>query len=181
MHSLKHSAARHAAVCTRAVTLRLAAIPAVLAGAACDGSTPTATAQAPAAADVVVAPAPFTARAPLDPFRVHQLPDFMAHSADRTDFVVQRLVLPPGPVAWHTHPGPSFVIIEAGLVRVQHVSEKTGCVESPILGAGHAFIRAGNEVHRLTVLGTSDAVLYAARFNVPVGGAITIPAEDPDC
>ena len=124
---------------------------------------------------------PFTVRAPLDPYRIHQLPDFMIHSSVRADLVIQRLVLPPGSVPWHTHPGPSLVIVEQGHITLSQYAPKTGCIESPVLGPGQTFYRAGNEVHRLTVVGAGDAVLYVARFNIPVGGAITNPADDPGC
>lgn len=124
---------------------------------------------------------PFTIRAPMDPYRIHQLPDFMIHSSVRSDLVIQRLVLPPGSVPWHTHPGPSLVIVEQGEITLSQYAPKTGCIESPALGPGQTFHRAGNEVHRLTVVGAGDAVLYVARLNIPVGGAITIPADDPGC
>lgn len=124
---------------------------------------------------------PFTIRASLDPYRIHQLPDFMVHSRVQADLVIQRLVLPPGSVPWHTHPGPSFVIVEAGQITTSFYSPRTGCVESAVLGPGQAFYRAGDEIHRLTVVSAGDAVLYVARFNIPVGAAITVPANDPGC
>src|SRR5829696_5750150 len=57
---------------------------------------------------------PFTFRAPMDPFKIHQLPDFMIHSKARKDIVFQSLEFAPGPGPWHTHPGPSFVYVVEG-------------------------------------------------------------------
>jgi hypothetical protein len=45
---------------------------------------------------------PFSFRAPLDPYKIHQLPDFLMHSKVRTDIVIQRSVFAPGPGMWHT-------------------------------------------------------------------------------
>jgi quercetin dioxygenase-like cupin family protein len=147
------------------------------------GSDAAARAASLSATDLIALQAtdPFTIRAPLDPYRIHQLPDFMIHSSVGADLVIQRLVLPPGSVPWHTHPGPSFVIVEQGNITLSQFTPKTGCIQSPVLGPGQTFYRAGNEIHRLTVVGAGEAVLYVARFNIPVGGAITIPADDPGC
>lgn len=124
---------------------------------------------------------PFTFRAPLDPYRIHDQPDFMVHSRARTDLVVQRIVFTPGRGPWHTHPGPSFIIVEQGQIKLTRFAARTGCVDTPVFGPGDAYFEVANEVHRATVLGTESAVLHVVRFNIPVGGAITIPAEDPGC
>ncbi|HZA25061.1 MAG TPA: hypothetical protein VFA32_21110 [Dehalococcoidia bacterium] len=129
-------------------------------------------------------PAPFTHRAPLDPYRINQPPDFMVRSRARTDVVMQRLVVPPGDGAWHTHLGPSFLIVTQGQFKLTRFTEKDGCIETEVFGPAEerqALFEVANEVHRPTVLGTEDAVVYITRFNIPVGGAITIPAEDPGC
>jgi len=124
---------------------------------------------------------PFTVRAPLDPYRINQPPDFMVHSRARTDIVMQRSVFVPGPGAWHTHPGPTFVFVAQGQIKLTQFSEKEGCVDTPVFGPGDAYFEEGNEVHRATVLSAENAVLHVTRFNIPVGGAITTPAADPGC
>lgn len=160
--------------------------------AACsDQTSPTATASVPdtrsqavslsAAAALMQATDPFTIRAAMDPYRIHQLPDFMIQSRVLADLVIQRLVLPTGSVPWHTHPGPSFVIVEQGQITLSQFTPRAGCIESGVLGQGETFYREGNEVHRLTVVSAEDAVLYVVRFNIPVGAAITSPADDPGC
>ncbi|MGH7613440.1 MAG: cupin domain-containing protein [Gemmatimonadales bacterium] len=124
---------------------------------------------------------PFTFRAPLDPYRLHQLPDFMIQSRERTDIVMQRSVLAPGAGAWHTHPGPSFVFVVEGQIKLERFDEKDGCTETPVFGPGNAFFEVANEVHRAVVVSTTSAVLVVTRFNIPVGGPITIPAANPGC
>jgi len=124
---------------------------------------------------------PFTFRAPLDPYSIHQLPNFMIHSKATTDIVIQRLVFNPGPGAWHTHPGPSFVYVIEGEIKLEHFTQKDGCMETPVRGPNEAYFEVANMVHRAVVVSAIPAVLLVTRFNIPVGGAITIPAADPGC
>jgi quercetin dioxygenase-like cupin family protein len=178
-----------------AIWKHIALVGAVLMSA-CDRTAPTAVATGseaaagstahalpPNAASLALLQAtePFTVRAPVDPYKIHQLPEFMINSNVRADLVFQRLVLPPGSVPWHTHPGPSFVIVEQGQVMVSVFHPKTGCVHSPVLGPGDTFYRVADEVHRPTVVSADNAVLYVVRFNIPIGAAITDPVGDPGC
>ena len=155
-----------------------------------DQSTPTAvavTTQAPHAGHIMASVAsvmldPFTYRAPLDPYKIQQLPDFMIHSAARTDIVLQRLVFAPGAGPWHTHPGPSFVYVIEGDIRLDRVTEKGDCEATAVSGAGQAYFEVANQVHRAVVVSTQPAVLLVTRFNIPVGGAIRylLPILDSD-
>jgi quercetin dioxygenase-like cupin family protein len=123
---------------------------------------------------------PFTFRAPLDPYKIHQLPDFLMHSKARTDIVIQRSVFAPGAGMWHTHPGPSFVYVIEGQIKLERVT-KDGCTETPVFSAGNAYSEVADEVHRAVVVSSEPAVVLVTRFNIPVGGPITIPAADPGC
>lgn len=142
-------------------------------------------AASPGAANAVVANAaiipgaPFMVRAPLDPYFINQAPDFMVRSHTRSDLVIQRLVSQPSVGAWHTHPGPSFGIVEAGRVMITR-STKRGCT-TEVYEAGEAYFEVADEVHRATVLGPGVAVEYKARFNTPVGAPFGTPASDPGC
>ena len=129
----------------------------------------------------------FTQRAPVDPYRINQPPHFMVHSRARTDIVMQRLEFAPGPGGWHTHLGPSFGIVAEGRLKLTRFTEKDGCVETDWFGpgeaAGQVFFEVGNEVHRPTFegdLNSGKVVVHLTRFNIPVGGAISTPAEDPE-
>jgi quercetin dioxygenase-like cupin family protein len=124
---------------------------------------------------------PFTFRAPLDPYKIHQLPDFMIHSKATTDIVMQRSVFAPGAGPWHTHPGPSFVFVIQGQIKIERFTKKEGCTETPVFVPGGAYFEVADEVHRAVVVSAESAVLLVTRFNIPVGGAITIPAADPGC
>jgi hypothetical protein len=124
---------------------------------------------------------PFTFRAPLDPYRIQQRPDFMIHSRARTDIVFQRSLFAPGAGPWHTHPGPSFVYVVEGQIKLERFTRRDGCVETPVFGPGSSYFEVANEVHRAVVVSAGSAVVLVTRFNIPVGGAITIPAQDPGC
>lgn len=127
-----------------------------------------------------VALEPFTFRAPLDPYKIHQLPDFQMHSKARTDIVIQRIVFAPGAGMWHTHPGPSFVYVIEGEIKLERSTED-GCTETPVFLPGNAYSEVADEVHRAVVVSAEPAVVLVTRFNIPVGGAFTIPAADPGC
>jgi Cupin domain len=125
----------------------------------------------------------FTFRAPLDPYKIQQLPDFMIHSKARTDIVFQRIVLsatsPFG--MWHTHPGPSFVYVVEGQDKLERFDPKSGCTETRVFNPGDAYFEPADLVHRAVVVSAQDAVILVTRFNIPVGQAFTIPAADPGC
>jgi len=124
---------------------------------------------------------PFTVRATLDPFKIQQLPDFTMHSKVPRDIVMQQLVFTPGVGPWHTHPGPSFIYVLQGQIKLQRHIHGNLCMETPVFAPGQAYFEVGNQVHRAVVLSSDDAVLLVTRFNVPVGAPFTIPAADPGC
>lgn len=149
---------------------------------ACDdhATSPTALLAADAPAAFELAAEPFTARAPIDPYFINQAPDFMIRSKVRTDLVLQRLVSAPGTVVnWHTHPGPSFAIVEQGQVMLTR-STAHGCTTA-VYGPGDTYFEVAGQVHRVTYLGTETAVEYKVRFNTPVGDPLSTPAADPSC
>lgn len=123
----------------------------------------------------------FTFRAPLDPYQIHQLPDFMIHSTATKDIVIQRAEFPVGNGPWHTHPGPSFVGVIAGQIKIERFTPKDGCTETPVFVPGNAYFEVANEVHRAVVVSATPAVLVVTRFNIPVGQPFTIMAANPGC
>jgi quercetin dioxygenase-like cupin family protein len=174
------------------ITTRLAFLGAILLLAACaDETTPPTGPDASLAASPIAAqhsaadlvqqaPEPFTVRAPLDPFKIHANPDFMIHSRARSDLVIQRNTFAPGAGPWHTHPGPSFIIVAAGQIKLERFSPKHGCTETQVYSVGDAYVEVADEVHRAVVVSSEAAVLHVTRF-IPVGAAITTPAPDPGC
>jgi quercetin dioxygenase-like cupin family protein len=82
---------------------------------------------------------------------------------------------------WHTHPGPSFIYVVDGNIKLEKVGQDRGCFETPVYGPGEAYFEVGNQVHRAVVTSSTDAVVIVTRFNVPPGQVFTIPAATPDC
>ena len=160
-------------------------IVAVLAGitlAACSADAPVAPdAMHHGTGDVAaVTLDPFTFRATLDPYRIHQLPDFMIHSKARKDLIIQRSMFT-GTGAWHTHPGLSYAFVLQGHVKLQKFTKKDGCFETRVFGPGEVYIKPPNEVHRAIVVGEEEEWELIVRLNFPEGGPIAIPAGDPEC
>ena len=124
---------------------------------------------------------PFTFRASLDEFKIHQLPDFLMHSKERKDIVFQRSVFNPGTGPWHTHPGPSFIYVLEGEIKLQRYNHQQGCFETPVYRVGDAYFEVADEVPRAVVLSATPAVVLVTRFNIPPGAPITVPAADPGC
>lgn len=156
-----------------------------------DGSGPTAAPDSAAsmngmdhmssAVTAVTSATPFTVRATLEPFRIIQQPEFMMQSKERADIVIQQALFTPGAGMWHTHPGPSFIYVIDGQIKLEKYSKERGCTETPVYGPGQAYYEIADEVHRAVVMSQTDAVLLVTRFNIPVGKPFTIPATDPGC
>lgn len=132
-------------------------------------------------ADLAVAlPEPFTARALLDPYFINQAPDVMLRSRVAGDLAIQRLVTAPGEGLWHTHPGPSFAIVEQGQVIITRYSRRGGCIDT-VYGPGDTYYEVADEVHRATVVGPGHAVEYKVRFNTPIGEPFGTNVAAPSC
>lgn len=123
---------------------------------------------------------PFMFRATLDPYKIHQLPDFMIHSRARSDIIIQRSMFT-GTGAWHTHPGLSYAYVLEGQARLQKFTRKDGCFLTAVYGPGDVYLKPPNEVHRAIVVSQEPEWELIVRLNFPVGGPIAIPADDPGC
>jgi hypothetical protein len=139
-----------------------------------------------AAVDLATLPEGFTARASMEPYFINQNPDLMLRSQVTADLAIQRLVTEPGGGGgWHTHPGPSFAIVEAGAVMITRYDKRTGCtstVYGPDEPAGKTYYEVAGEVHKATVVSPVHAVESKVRFNVPAGAPFGNPVvTDPVC
>ncbi len=123
---------------------------------------------------------PFTFRAPMGPIRVQQ-PGFGIRSEEVKDIVIQQSLFPPGAGMWHTHPGPSFIYVLQGEIKLERYLGKGGCVETPVYVPGNAYYEVGDQVHRAIVTSVDTAIVLVTRFNIPVGAPFTVMAADPGC
>jgi quercetin dioxygenase-like cupin family protein len=90
--------------------------------------------------------------------------------------VVENRVAPGGTFGWHSHPGPSLIVVKSGTMTFYR-GDDPSCSPLPY-GVGQALIDPGNEVHIGRNEGPVDAVVIVTRF-VPVGAAPRVDKPAP--
>ena len=90
--------------------------------------------------------------------------------------VVENRVMPGGTFGWHSHPGPSLIIVKAGALTFYHADDPT-CTPH-IYQAGDALLDAGNEVHVGRNEGAVDVVVIVTRL-LPAGAAARVDQPNP--
>jgi quercetin dioxygenase-like cupin family protein len=90
--------------------------------------------------------------------------------------VVENRVAPGGSFGWHSHPGPSLVIVKAGTLTFYVASDPT-CTPT-VHRAGDAYVDEGTDVHIARNEGTVDAIVIVTRL-IPEGSAPRIDEPDP--
>ena len=119
----------------------------------------------------------FTYRAPVDSYHSDSN-DFKIFQKDREDVVMRQLTVAPGGISgWHSHPGPSFVIVTQGTLNLYEANDPTCTAQT--FGAGEGFVEAPGDVHIVRNEGTTPVVLLVTFLDVPVGGAFRLDAPRP--
>ncbi len=90
--------------------------------------------------------------------------------------VVENRVAPGGSFGWHSHPGPSIIIVKQGVITFYRADDPR-CTPQ-VYRAGDAFIDQGTDVHIGINNGTEDLVVIVTRF-LPDGAAARDDASDP--
>jgi len=90
--------------------------------------------------------------------------------------VVENRVAPGGAFGWHSHPGPSLIIVKSGTLTFYRGDDPT-CTPQ-VYQAGDAFVDAGEDVHMGRNEGTVDAVVITVRL-IPHGAAPRIDQPAP--
>lgn len=86
-------------------------------------------------------------------------------------------VLPGGYSGWHTHPGPSFVVVKSGTASVYDGDDST-CSPRTIEAGGWFTDPGGGHVHMVRNENSVNLVLAAFQI-VPAGETRRIDAPDP--
>lgn len=90
--------------------------------------------------------------------------------------VLQNTIAPGGTFGWHSHPGPSLVIVKSGTATFYLASDPT-C--SPhVVPAGSGFVDSGGDVHVVRNEGSVDLVTVVVSL-VPADAARRIDAPSP--
>jgi len=91
--------------------------------------------------------------------------------------VLQNTIVPGGTFGWHSHPGPSLVIVKCGTATFYMADDPT-C--SPhVVQAGSGFVDSGSDIHVVRNEGSVDLVTVVVSL-VPAGFARRIDQPAPD-
>ena len=91
--------------------------------------------------------------------------------------VVENRVAPGGSFGWHSHPGPSLIIVKQGTITFYRADDST-CTPQ-VYHQGDAFIDQGTDVHIGVNHGTEDLVVIVTRL-LPDGAGSRDDADEPN-
>ena len=93
--------------------------------------------------------------------------------------VLQNTITPGGTFGWHSHPGPSLVIVKSGTATFYLADDPT-CTPH-VVPAGSGFVDSGGDVHVVRNEGSVDLVTVVVSL-VPAGFERRIDEPSPgDC
>ena len=90
--------------------------------------------------------------------------------------VIQNTIIPGGTFGWHSHPGPSLVIVKAGTATFYLAADP--CTPH-VVHTGEGFVDQGGDVHVVRNEGTVDLVTVVASL-IPADAVRRIDEPAPD-
>lgn len=93
--------------------------------------------------------------------------------------ILENIIHPGGTFGWHSHPGPSLVIVKAGTLSVYQAPDCTPQDYGPGSPLGSTFIDQGQDLHMVRNNGTVDADVYVVSI-IPAGYARRIDEPNPN-
>jgi quercetin dioxygenase-like cupin family protein len=81
-------------------------------------------------------------------------------------YILENRIAPGGTFGWHSHPGPSLVVVKSGALTVYRADDPT-CT-GHVVEAGHGFVDNGGDTHVVRNEGTVLTVVYVSSL-VPAG------------
>lgn len=104
--------------------------------------------------------------------------DYKVFQVNSEDVVMRQLtVVPGGTSGWHSHPGPTYVLVVQGTDSLYEADDPT-CTATNY-GPGSGFVELAGDVHVSRNEGTTNLVLLVTFMDVPVGGAFRLDAPRP--
>ena len=91
-------------------------------------------------------------------------------------YVLENRIVPGGTFGWHSHPGPSLVIVKTGALTLYR-GDDPDCTPQ-VFEAGSGFVDDGGDVHLVRNEGTSDTVVIVTSL-VPRGAERRIDEPSP--
>ena len=83
-------------------------------------------------------------------------------------YILENVIVPGGSFGWHSHPGPSLVVVKSGALTLYKGDDPT-CTPQ-VIQAGSGFVDDGGDVHLVRNEGSVDTVVYVTSL-VPAGFA----------
>jgi len=93
--------------------------------------------------------------------------------------IIENIIVPGGTFGWHSHPGPSLVIVKAGTLSVYHGPGCTMEEYGPGSPLGSTFVDEGHDLHLVRNNTTVVDDVYVVSF-VPAGFARRIDEPNPN-
>jgi quercetin dioxygenase-like cupin family protein len=90
--------------------------------------------------------------------------------------ILENRIAPGGTFGWHSHPGPSIVVVKSGALTLYRGDDPT-CAPH-LVEAGSGFVDDGGDVHVVRNEGIVEAVVYVTSL-VPSGAARRIDEPSP--
>jgi quercetin dioxygenase-like cupin family protein len=90
--------------------------------------------------------------------------------------VLENRIAPGGSFGWHSHPGPSLVIVKEGALTLYR-GDDPDCTRQEV-PAGSGFVDEGGDVHLVRNEGDVETVVYVTSF-VPRGAPRRIDEPSP--
>jgi quercetin dioxygenase-like cupin family protein len=91
-------------------------------------------------------------------------------------WMLENRITPGGSFGWHSHPGPSIVIVKSGALTLYRADDPTCTPE--VVAAGSGFVDDGGDIHLVRNEGTVDTVVYVMSI-VPRDAARRINQPQP--
>ncbi len=90
--------------------------------------------------------------------------------------VLQNTIVPGGSFGWHSHPGPSLVVVQTGALTLYR-GDDPSCTPQ-VVEAGSGFVDPGGDVHLVRNEGSVVTVVYVTSL-VPRGARRRIDEPSP--
>jgi quercetin dioxygenase-like cupin family protein len=90
--------------------------------------------------------------------------------------VLENKIAPGGSFGWHSHPGPSIVVIKSGELTLYH-GDDPSCTPTRV-PAGSGFVDDGGDIHLVRNEGSVETIVYVTSL-VPKGAVRRIDQPSP--
>lgn len=90
--------------------------------------------------------------------------------------ILENRIAPGGTFGWHSHPGPSIVVVKSGALTLYHADDPA-CTPH-VVAAGSGFVDQGGAIHVVRNEGSVDAVVYVTSI-IPQGAERRIDEPAP--